>query len=258
MIQWDLKMMHWIAGRTTRMLAVLTLTSLCAACSSKGPPSSSQPSSSLPPANAKVGEGFPLKAGSYWVYKGTVKWQDGTEAKETSVAWRMEVIRSERVGKYEVTFLEGHPEDLAWFTPGKPRGIHVFVNDGGRYYELGSVTDPGSLLADEATLESHLQPESVFLELPLNKGMCLGRAPDIQRDDNMYCWSVGAPTSYAPQGVTGIPSGNPFFDYELSFRSLPDHTMIHFVPGIGITSFVYGHHGTLSEADVHLIEYHPG
>jgi hypothetical protein len=46
--------------------------------------------------------------------------------------------------------------------------------------------------------------------------------------------------------------------YVLSFRSLPDEETITLIPSIGITSFAYLHHGTVAEADVHLIAYHRG
>jgi hypothetical protein len=254
-------MLNWI--RLPKFLSLVYLLTLSAAvtvsCSSNAPSPSSQPSSQTSSAaKTEIAEGFPLKAGTYWVYTGTVKWQDGLDSRETSVTWRMEVVRTEYVGRYEVSILEGHPSDLAWFTPGKPRGGHIFVRDGDKYYEIASIQDLGELFTNEAKLEPHLNFESLFLELPLQPGVCLGQDPDHKRDDNMYCWSVGVPKPVTLDGVKGVSAGRNYLEYELAFRSLPDHTIIHFVPGVGITSYLYGHHGSVSEADVHLVQYHPG
>jgi|SRR6185295_14551220 len=231
---------------------VLTLAILgLASCSPPAPISSPQDSTT------DTAEGFPLNPGTYWVYKGTVKWLDGREKRESNVSWRMEVGRVERVGRYEVSILEGHPEDLRFFVPGKPRAGHIIVKDGNKYYEIQSATNPAALLSDESKIKEKLNSESLFLELPLQNGACLGRDPDYKGDENMYCWSVGAPKPAMLDGVKGIPYGRSYLAYELAYRSTPEHTFIRFVPGIGITSYIYGHHGALSEVDVQLIEYHP-
>jgi len=39
----------------------------------------------------------------------------------------------------------------------------------------------------------------------------------------------------------------------MAYRSNPDHTFIEFAPSIGITGYVYGHHGTVASADVTLV-----
>jgi len=39
---------------------------------------------------------------------------------------------------------------------------------------------------------------------------------------------------------------------------LPDHTIIDFVPGIGITGYSYIHHGTVSEVKVKLVDFRVG
>jgi hypothetical protein len=46
--------------------------------------------------------------------------------------------------------------------------------------------------------------------------------------------------------------------YVLGYRTLPDEETLTLVPGIGITSFAYVHHGTIVEANVHLVAYRRG
>jgi hypothetical protein len=58
--------------------------------------------------------------------------------------------------------------------------------------------------------------------------------------------------------VKGVPSGEQALEYELTYRANTDHTIISFVSGIGITSYVAGHHGTVSEVNVKLTEYRAG
>jgi hypothetical protein len=235
-----------VAAAAALLLAILGTS----ACRPASPPPA--------PDNATAAsDDFPLHPGSYWVYRGTVKWQDGIETRETEVSWRMEVVRSQRVGRFTVFVLEGHPEDLAWFVPGKPRGGHIFVKDGGRYYEIRSTENLAMLLSDEAEIQKNLNADGLFLELPLKNGMCLGKDPKQKRRDDMYCWSVGAPSAASLADVKGIPADRHFLEFELAYRSNPDDTLIRFVPGIGIASFAYSHHGSISEADVHLVEYHP-
>jgi len=39
---------------------------------------------------------------------------------------------------------------------------------------------------------------------------------------------------------------------------VPGYEIIEFVPGVGITRYTFFHHGTVSETDLRLIEYHKG
>ena len=39
-----------------------------------------------------------------------------------------------------------------------------------------------------------------------------------------------------------------------AMRTNPEHEIVTFVPGVGITAYVYAHHGTVSEVNVRLVE----
>src|SRR5207247_3019280 len=45
-------------------------------------------------------EPFPLRPGTYWIYRGTVKWtpSGSAETRQEAVTWKMEVLRSLRTG----------------------------------------------------------------------------------------------------------------------------------------------------------------
>lgn len=210
-------------------------------------------------------DGFPLSAGTYWIYRGTVKWTPATstsiEVREELLNWKMEIVRSARVGPYEVARLKGHPDDLAWYVPGKPRGDYLIVRDDKRYYLL-RLLDPGkeleALMSDRTVLEARLNSYTLFLDLPLRKDIRFAEDPDAKRDDILYCWYVEKESRLTLDGVRGFSHKSPVVRFSLSYRSLPDHTFVDFVPGIGIMRYVYGHHGTASETDLQLVEYHPG
>lgn len=70
--------------------------------------------------------------------------------------------------------------------------------------------------------------------------------------------TVGADTQVVSWHVEGISASETINEYTVYLVTLPDHTIIHFAPSIGITQYEYVHHGTVSAANVKLIEYHPG
>ena len=200
---------------------------------------------------------FPLQPGTYWIYRGLVKWQEGGGAAEETVTWTMEVVRSMDVGRYEVAFLEGHPNDLMWYRPGKPRGAHLLVRDDNKYYLARQQVDAGSE-PDIPFVESQISFTNLVLSLPLQEGANFGSDPAFKRDDAMYAWSVQEQKQVQLGSVKGISPEKRFEEYALAYRTLPDHQFVGFAPGVGFTSFVYGHHGTLSEVDMKLVEFHPG
>src|SRR5262245_33476961 len=99
-------------------------------CSSQTP----SVKSALPASTLR--EDFPLSTGTYWIYQGNVKWQDGSQTKESPITWKMAVARSEQIGKFHVSFVQGHPQDLARYVPGKARANHIIISADGKYYEL--------------------------------------------------------------------------------------------------------------------------
>ena len=70
---------------------------------------------------------FPLSEGTYWVYKGTVKWTDSVnKVKEQSITLKMEVIKRFKNGPYEIALMKGHPKDLCWYKPDEKYNLHNF------------------------------------------------------------------------------------------------------------------------------------
>jgi hypothetical protein len=59
-------------------------------------------------------------------------------------------------------------------------------------------------------------------------------------------------------GIAGLPHEMPqeVDSYSLAYRTLPDDTKIDFVPGVGIVTYEYHHHGTVADTEVKLVEFH--
>jgi hypothetical protein len=207
---------------------------------------------------------FPLFKGAFWVYEGKAKWtRRGTgEVVETAVTWKMEVTQMIERQHVQAAVLKGHPLDLAWYEEGKARGDYLVVRVGpGKYYlldgeemrkALDALRRGGDLLA------GIVREWEFFLDLPLSNGKLFGETEQMTRTDRSYCWFVDGVEDTDLKDVAGVPTGVRFKQYRLLYQSRPAHEVVHFVPGVGITRFEYVHHGTVSETDVRLVEYHKG
>jgi hypothetical protein len=200
---------------------------------------------------------FPLAKGAYWVYEGPVRWQEGVEVREKHFTWKMEVVETMERGPVKGYLLKGHPYDLTWYEPGREPEPHVIIQVGPKYYD--SDLEAWERLKDEEDYLVDLVHESqIFLDLPLWPEKFFGDTAQFTRSDFMYYWLVEEEQTVQLKEIKGIPASEEWTQYTLSLRTLPDHEILEFVPGLGITHYVYGHHGTVSNVDVRLVEYHPG
>ena len=201
---------------------------------------------------------FPLSPGAYWVYEGTVKWSVGTEVHEADMTWKMEVIDVVSRGDITGYHMRGHPSDLSWYEEGEQPSEYVIVQVGpNRYYR--AETDVLDRLRDESDqLLGLVSDYKLFLDVPLVPGKRFCDVEHITLSDGWYCWNVWGSTPVDLSHVSGVDFSQPVDEYTIAFRTNPDHVFVKFVPGLGITQYTYVHHGTVSEADMRLIEYHPG
>src|SRR5262249_27028574 len=100
------------------------------------------------------------------------------------------------------------------------------------------------------------QPKAVsdcneFLALPLAKGK--EWAGDTDRPDHWYRWYVEA-ESRKRLRVNGSPATRPL-TWRIAFRTCPEHEIMEIAGGLGITRFVYEHHGTIQSVDVRLVSF---
>ncbi len=217
---------------------------------------------SLParPSGETITDLFPLAVGTCYVYAATVSWQNGDRVESKDVTWKMEVVEETPPyfsGEVVGFRMKGHPMDLAWYSEDKTPSDYAIIRVGlNRYYK----TDVKALerLSKQGDGWHGLVSENqLFLDLPLHAGKRLGATAQICRNDNRYYWSVGAarPVTHA---IAGVAPGQIVREYSVAMVTGPDRVEMRFAPGIGITGYKYGHHGTVSSADVRLIEFRRG
>lgn len=206
---------------------------------------------------------FPLKKGTVWVYEGVVRGTvAGSKKKfEKKLTWQMEIVDIVERGSLVAAVVKGHPADLAWYDEETQPGDYLIVRDAGKFYlvEPFRVQEVRRRLGNPADrLDDLLQDEELFLDWPLAKGKRWGEPEALKRDDLLYQWVVEEERPVRLRSVKGVEGAGRVTQYRLALRTLPDHSIIDFVPGVGITEYIYGHHGTLAEADVKLVEYRAG
>lgn len=196
-----------------------------------------------------------MAKGTYWMYRGRVAWAPD----ETStVEWKSEVLDSALRGRFKIALLLGHPWDLPWYEPDRERGCYLLVADGNARFYLSQPEDTCSIPEGEPG-EDLTDYEDLILVTPASAGDLFGMDPDAPpRTDSMYTWSVESIRKANLEGIKGVAPGVPRAEYVVGYSTLPDDQVVTYVQGIGVTAFKYVHHGTVSEVDVELVEFHAG
>jgi hypothetical protein len=204
---------------------------------------------------------FPMSAGTRWIYKGTVRWTSAGSnfVRETKVTWQTEVRRSFQHGEIRVAIISGFPSDLNW-SEGKPEASQTLVvESGGKFYRMPDSDFGESLRRLESpsdNLAGMLIDDNLFLKWPLNSGEKFCDADGMARPDTMYCWLAESVIPARPSRIEGATLEGRH-EYALIYRTLPDHIRFTFVPGIGITTYEYHHHGTVADTELSLVNFHP-
>jgi len=224
--------------------AILTATAFVLLCAQQPGPS---------------GQFFPMSAGTYWVYEGTVSWfnAEKDEPFSQSVSWKMSVRKVIRKKKLVAAVVSEFPADLDWST-GKtePQPWLILEDEKHQVYRanLGPNYDLARLDGPDPPLERFLDQDALWFQWPLGRGAKFCDEEAKARKDDMYCWVV-TEEAVKPLSAKGAPStGLPVF--RLQYLSLPDGTSVDLVPGIGVINYQYHHHGTVADTDLKLVEFH--
>jgi hypothetical protein len=211
---------------------------------------------------------WPLAKGIYWIYEGDVSWVEKNPATgenqvyQKHLMWRSEVIDIASNNGVLVALLHGFPTDMAWYnSKTQPSDSLVFLV-GTDYYRATNkalevfqrIKGPGY----RATLgkEGDSNRVDLFLPAPLVEGEEFG-VGDVVADlfTSRYCSLVESVTPFDLGSVKGAPKLSHPLCYSITCHTSPDNDQLDFVPGLGITSYYYLHHGTTMEVSVHLIEF---
>ena len=206
-----------------------------------------------------ISEYFPLKDGAYWIYKGNVRWTivDPSEVAEKEITWKMEVkrvIQRNNIFGYEML---GAPWDLAWYEEGKEPSEYGIVQAGGNFYQT-SIDTVRRLTDDNDFLVGLVNEYDIFLDVPLIQGKKFCDTDSLTNPDDMYCWVVGDPIQKNTADIKGLTSSDAIFEFPIYNGTNPDHSIMYYIPGVGISGYEYHHHGTASDVEVRLIEYYSG
>lgn len=198
---------------------------------------------------------LPMERGMQWTYEGTVEWggMNSASVLSTNVHWVMEIVDVVERNGVRASVVRGFPWDLAWWVPNREPGFCVLLVMTNHVYRIDVDSEKaGEDLARRLTNEPRELPSCAedWLAFPLAEGKKWGG--DIERKDNNYCWYVQGRKlgRLKVVGYVDKPSVN---IWTLVFRTTPDHQIIDIVEGVGITRYVYVHHGTVASADVRLV-----
>jgi hypothetical protein len=200
---------------------------------------------------------IPLVKGNTWVYEGSVSWtlknSDSVQSKQ--ITWTTEVLDVSSPRDNEVALLSGFVFDLAWYDPGAPTKFSVIVRRSSDVYVIRGEDRADAERIFRLAQHPDFFPEKddIFLSLPLAEGKEWGG--DTARHDGMYCWVVVS-DSIKTLKIRNVSFDAPRESFTLWYRTLPDHEIVEIVPEVGIVRYVYEHHGTVSSADMHLVEFH--
>jgi len=244
-----------LINKTYRFVVLVALFLMISSCSNNQTTVVFVQPSAYP--DAIAAEYFPLSKGAYWIYAGNVKWQIGSDVFEETMQWKMEVVdiieRNDVIGFKML----GAPWDLEFYQDGRKRSEFSFIKAGtGRIYQ-GTVDNFIRIKNESDPLVDMLHDGNLFIDIPLTDGEKICDTFSITRPDGFYCGRVSE-TQTQLTNVIGVETAIPMTEFIISQSTGPDYSEFRFTPGIGITQFKYIHHGTISEVDVKLIEYHSG
>ncbi|MHC1762940.1 MAG: hypothetical protein AB9869_01355 [Verrucomicrobiia bacterium] len=199
---------------------------------------------------------IPLEKGIQWTYEGKVRWTPVNSGAmgPTNVHWVMEVLDLVTNQSARAAVVRGLPDELTGYEAGFQPGYSVLLCVSNRVYRFGEGTEQDARSrARELLRSSPVVTEcNEFLVLPLGKGK--EWAGDTERSDHWYRWYVEAEGRKRVR-VKGSPIKRPTSTWRLAFRTCPEHEIMEITEGLGITRFVYEHHGTVQSVDVRLVSF---
>lgn len=200
---------------------------------------------------------FPGGVGSYWIYKGLVR-QQGFKIEEEKIRWRMTIERVLHRDGATAVVVKRFPDDADWSSnPPAKESMFVLTDDGGLYRIYSEQGTPDQKFTDtRIATQEFLKDADLLFQWPPTVGAQPGGGTCPDRTDDMYCWVLEEPVQkVSVRGIKGVPSGSRT-SYSLMYRTLPDHTEIDFISGIGVTGYEYHHHGTVADVELRLVEVH--
>ena len=151
--------------------------------------------------------------------------------------------------------VRGWIQELAWYTPGQRPDFSVLLEYRSRLYYVAaqdSVAAIDSLAAVLRNGAAAARRGQLIVDSSLAIGQTFGGdAGDGRRTDGLYAWNVDS-QSAAPRHLQWSSLATEPTRWRIAYRTLPDEQEIDLVPGVGVSRFIFVHHGTVAAVDVHL------
>jgi hypothetical protein len=204
---------------------------------------------------------FPSSPGTYWVYRGTVRWthEGSNQVGEAPITWRTEIRRVIQHGDVQGIVISGFPFDSAWSDDRPKPSDSLLLESQGKFYRIADDRFQQAVHRIEQSsdsLDGLFTDDDLVLEWPLRKGQKYCDAEGLTRLDQRYCWIVTASQKTPLFGVAGVASSERE-QFVLEYWTNPDNIRFTFVPAVGITKYEYHHHGTVADTELQLVEFHP-
>jgi hypothetical protein len=199
----------------------------------------------------------PLEAGRTWEYRGSARWTGPDQRVDSApIRWTMRILAVRDGSDRRAALVRGWIQELAWYEPDRTPGYSVLVARGNRLYHIDAADSAGAFQAlQRAVAPGATPPEGS--ELIVDSALAVGRLyGQIQgrgdRADTFYAWYVESREPIHPPEAWSAASPTAL-QWRLVYRTMPDHQVLDLVPGVGVTHYTYGHHGTVADADVRLV-----
>ncbi len=204
---------------------------------------------------------MPLTPGTYWVYKGTVRWHDPELNKPTTktVSTKMIVEKVIKKPDFTAAVLSGAPWDLDWSEGEWSPQPSLLIETSCHQVFLEALEpdfDLSRLESDSTSFQKYMTGDNLIFQWPLKKGQKFCDAESKQRPDDRYCWVIATQSQKNLGATKGVRAGlrNVFL---LQYDTNPEDTQMELSTGIGIVSYQYHHHGSIADTRMSLVEFHP-
>lgn len=192
-----------------------------------------------------------VKPGVSWTYSGWRLWTAAGSGQSDSAAvrWTTTVLATRVLPAGRLLLVRGYVSELAWSVPSTVPRLSILACLQDRLVRLAFVGDSAARFRFDHWTDANAQRGEVLLQQPLSDGAIFGQDPP--RQDQMYGWLVErlqpAPAIPSSCGKLGPDA------YRLTMRTLPDHQIVEWRAGLGVTAYSYVHHGTPAAAQVRLV-----
>ena len=164
---------------------------------------------------------------------------------------------------YTIAFLKGYPGQLAWQNGTIKREDYAIVikkiSNSVAIIKVDPTKDREKLIKlAQIKSDKSFRGCKLYLKDPIaiSEYMCISQ--EDRKSVFPYCWFVEDMKWERLPNIKGIDPEYQYIKYLISCKTRPDVQSIDLTARIGITRYYYRHHGTISEVDLKLVEFHKG